>query len=260
MLYDASDYGPAYGLKLEYSTDGGAHFRTIAAAAPNTGRYAWTVPDAASARAVVRVSDPFNAGIYDASNNYFSIVGEIIEEIEAAEEEVIEEEQVVEEEEEAEERPGAELYEMLVKIGDNAGYGEGDIIMIKPAGFLWGREERKRFLIVKAHLTPEEVTGLMNPEKDASGRVLKRRKYRVDLEDKDMVRAKVETMRGLLASKPLVDMAKIKSGTKTVVQGFFEKLRKPAKREKVRAAERKVTRSSEFRKKLLELRKKSELR
>jgi hypothetical protein len=59
------------------------------------------------------------------------------------------------------------LYELLIKSGDNSslgGYKEGDIVMIKPAGYLWGTEEKEKFFIVKAYLIPQEAQELMSPQ------------------------------------------------------------------------------------------------
>ena len=44
-------------LKIEYSTDLGSTYRTIASRAPNTGSYLWQVPETVSAHCLVRISD-----------------------------------------------------------------------------------------------------------------------------------------------------------------------------------------------------------
>jgi len=100
IKWDATDYGPKYDIKLEYSTNGGINYSLITNAAKNSGRYSWKVPDSVTGKAVARVSDPYAASIYDASNNYFNIVYEIPEGEEVAAEEG-EEEDAAEEEEEA---------------------------------------------------------------------------------------------------------------------------------------------------------------
>jgi hypothetical protein len=60
-------------VKLELSTDNGAGWTTIAASAPNTGKYMWTVPQLGSTTALVRVSDAANVFVTDESNAGFAI-------------------------------------------------------------------------------------------------------------------------------------------------------------------------------------------
>ena len=49
--------GTVANVKLEYSTDNGSTWNTITASTSNTGSYSWTVPDAISSQALVRVTD-----------------------------------------------------------------------------------------------------------------------------------------------------------------------------------------------------------
>ena len=49
--------GTVNNVKLEYSADNGSTWNTIGASVANTGSYSWTVPDAISSQALVRVSD-----------------------------------------------------------------------------------------------------------------------------------------------------------------------------------------------------------
>ncbi|MFH1901555.1 MAG: Ser-Thr-rich GPI-anchored membrane family protein [Candidatus Omnitrophota bacterium] len=62
-------------VKLEYSADGGASWTTIIASTANTGTYAWTVADAITTQARVRVSDAVvgHPVAYDISDNNFTI-------------------------------------------------------------------------------------------------------------------------------------------------------------------------------------------
>ncbi len=60
-------------VKLEFSRDAGASWRTIAASAPNTGAYSWTVPDTVSNSVLIRVADAANAGVADLSDGTFFI-------------------------------------------------------------------------------------------------------------------------------------------------------------------------------------------
>jgi hypothetical protein len=65
--------GIAGPVKIEFSTDGGLAWRTIADSAPNTGRYTWAVPDVASTTCLVRISAASNSRLADASDAFFSI-------------------------------------------------------------------------------------------------------------------------------------------------------------------------------------------
>ena len=133
--------------------------------------------------------------------------------------EVEEEEEPEEEEEEMGQRPGTSLYEMLIKVGTarsrepSGRYEDGDIVMIKPAGFIWGGvANNPKFKIIQAYLTPQEAEDLTKPKESEDGTVLKRRKYRVTSAEKGLswIKAKVASMKGLLKSRPLVDITAIK--------------------------------------------------
>ena len=60
-------------VRLEFSTDAGATWQTIAANAPNTGGYNWLPPDNPSNRVLLRIFDANNANIVDVSDQPFSI-------------------------------------------------------------------------------------------------------------------------------------------------------------------------------------------
>jgi hypothetical protein len=66
-------YGDINEVLIEYSTDNGGSWQTVDPNAPNTGSYQWTVPDANSQQCLVRVSKVGNPGVYDVSNNVFTI-------------------------------------------------------------------------------------------------------------------------------------------------------------------------------------------
>lgn len=60
--------------KLEYSVDNGANYYTIIASTPASNEtYAWTLPDSASANALVRISDVSNSSINDRSDAVFTM-------------------------------------------------------------------------------------------------------------------------------------------------------------------------------------------
>jgi hypothetical protein len=60
--------GSIANVRIEYSTDGGANYSTVAASAPNTGTYPWIVPAASSSNVYVRISDASNPADFDESN------------------------------------------------------------------------------------------------------------------------------------------------------------------------------------------------
>lgn len=61
-------------VKIQYSTDNGGTWNTIATSAYNNGSYWWTVPNTPSTTCLVRISDYYNNMVYDVSNSVFSIV------------------------------------------------------------------------------------------------------------------------------------------------------------------------------------------
>ncbi|MBI3617172.1 MAG: hypothetical protein HY210_03015, partial [Candidatus Omnitrophica bacterium] len=69
--------GSIANAKLEYSTDGGTTYpNLIAASTPAAGlSYSWTIPDAISAAAKVKISDASDATVFDVSNANFNIIG-----------------------------------------------------------------------------------------------------------------------------------------------------------------------------------------
>jgi len=60
-------------VKLEYSTDSGSSWNTIANSAPNTGSYNWIVQSGNTATALVRISDAADGTPTDGSDAVFSI-------------------------------------------------------------------------------------------------------------------------------------------------------------------------------------------
>ncbi len=70
-----SSTGTLANVKIEYSINGGGTYSVITSSTPNTGSYAWTVPNSATASARIRISNPLNtSGTQDVSNSFFSIV------------------------------------------------------------------------------------------------------------------------------------------------------------------------------------------
>lgn len=65
--------GTIANIKIEYSTNSGSSWSTIASSTGNTGSYAWTIPATPTSTGLVRVSDAAAAGVNDVSNNTFSI-------------------------------------------------------------------------------------------------------------------------------------------------------------------------------------------
>ncbi|MFN8299565.1 MAG: hypothetical protein U0T75_10690, partial [Chitinophagales bacterium] len=60
-------------VKLEYSTDNGVSYNLINSAAPNTGSYAWVIPNTPTTQALVRASNSTGSTISDTSNANFTI-------------------------------------------------------------------------------------------------------------------------------------------------------------------------------------------
>ena len=65
--------GPVASVKLEYSTDNGTNWTTIAAAVSNGNSYSWTLPAVESAACLVRVSEAATGTPVDTSDAVFSI-------------------------------------------------------------------------------------------------------------------------------------------------------------------------------------------
>jgi hypothetical protein len=61
-------------VNLEYSTDRGSTWRSIATNVADTGHYDWTVPDLSTSQALVRVTDAAMPEVQDASDAPFTIV------------------------------------------------------------------------------------------------------------------------------------------------------------------------------------------
>ncbi|MCP4213504.1 MAG: hypothetical protein GY765_02555, partial [bacterium] len=60
-------------VHLQYSTDNGTNWSTIAASVPNTGTYNWTLPALHSSQCLIKISDTAGKA-EDLSNNVFSII------------------------------------------------------------------------------------------------------------------------------------------------------------------------------------------
>jgi hypothetical protein len=70
-----STFGLSGNVKLEYSTNGGSTWTTIAASTVNDGTESWTVPNAATTQGRVRVSSVADGGVNDASDSNFTLTG-----------------------------------------------------------------------------------------------------------------------------------------------------------------------------------------
>ncbi|NOY79204.1 MAG: T9SS type A sorting domain-containing protein [Calditrichaeota bacterium] len=65
--------GSISSVNIEYSTDGGGSWKSIASGYSNSGSYSWLVPNDLSDNCWVRVVDASNSSVYDHSDNSFSI-------------------------------------------------------------------------------------------------------------------------------------------------------------------------------------------
>ncbi|MFH1062049.1 MAG: hypothetical protein V1747_04095 [Candidatus Omnitrophota bacterium] len=67
--------GSIANVLLEYSDNNGTNFVPIIASTPNTGSYAWTVPDSITTQALVRITNLADLTVTDTSNAIFKIQG-----------------------------------------------------------------------------------------------------------------------------------------------------------------------------------------
>src|SRR2546422_7343838 len=67
--------GSIANVKLQYSKDNFATAVLITASTPNTGTFAWTVPNDISSTVKVRVTDTSDVSVFDDSNAAFKIMG-----------------------------------------------------------------------------------------------------------------------------------------------------------------------------------------
>ena len=207
IKWTAWDYENTYPMKIEYSLDAGKTFTTIVKQTENDGSYLWSVPkntDLLTKEAMICISDSYDEKT-QAKSKIFSIVPAVLkadetaavaisqalaqeaavseeakqaEEKEAAEEEI--QDKDLEALIEAGERPGTQLYDLVIKLGDNtsanaeedtrACYKEGDVVIVQPAGHQWSETERASFLIVQAYLTEKEALELTRSEEMNTGR------------------------------------------------------------------------------------------
>ena len=61
-------------VTIEYSTDNGATFTTIASSVSNTGSYSWTVPGTPSPECIIKISETADGDPYDQITTPFSII------------------------------------------------------------------------------------------------------------------------------------------------------------------------------------------
>jgi len=214
ITWTAMEYEPTYLWRIEFSSDAGKNYALLTDKAANTGKFLWTVPDKLTKKAKIKITDTLS---YDTSDKVFSIVSEEPE-AEAQLQEALPEETIegkieetiegkIKEKDlhkiiEAKERPGTELYDLVIKLGDNvsanaeedarASFKEGDVVIAQPVGHDWSQTERASFLIVQAYLTPEEALELTRSEKIYTGKVdeagrpiqrtIRKRAARIELE------------------------------------------------------------------------------
>jgi hypothetical protein len=60
-------------VRLEYSTDNGATWRTINTSVTNDGNYAWQVPNTLSSNSKIKITDTANPNAFTMTNANFSI-------------------------------------------------------------------------------------------------------------------------------------------------------------------------------------------
>ncbi|MFQ5420907.1 MAG: hypothetical protein ACE5EY_11175, partial [Anaerolineae bacterium] len=60
-------------VKIEYSTNGGANYKSVVSSTANDGSFAWTVPNEPSTNCVVKISDATDGNPFDIGNAVFTI-------------------------------------------------------------------------------------------------------------------------------------------------------------------------------------------
>lgn len=65
--------GTVGNVKIEYSTDTGSNWTTVAASTANDGVYNWTIPNTISTQCAVKISEASDSSPSDISNSFFSI-------------------------------------------------------------------------------------------------------------------------------------------------------------------------------------------
>ncbi len=229
IFWNAEGYDPEYPMEVAYSKADGTEFNVIANAANHFGDYTWNVPEGLSGEVLIKVSDGVTPDeVFDVSDRAFSIVSAGSNTAQNQQTEGVasgaaqgQDESKTPALEEKGKVPEKKSYEILVKLGDNVltdpeadkgSFKEGDIVMIKPAGYLWGKEERQKFLIVQARLTEREAADLVKPKEvvtvDKSGKtkikIVSKRRYKLNLLKADMLGKKDDALHGRLKTRPEV--------------------------------------------------------
>ena len=198
IVWSALDYEPSYKMDLTYSSDGGNTYQTIAQGVANSGNSLWQVPAALTQTAAIKVIDSLDNTVYGESANYFSVVSSNGEAQAALPmtpaESALNQEITQQVANPLAPRPGTNLYEILVKVGDSipgntfesaGAYKQGDIVALAPAGWKWSKTERSSFVIVRAYLLNSEVSKFLNPDiivnKNKTTQEISPRRYMIDL-------------------------------------------------------------------------------
>ncbi|MEI7751876.1 MAG: DUF2341 domain-containing protein [Candidatus Omnitrophota bacterium] len=225
IFWNAEGYDADYPMGIAYSDAGGKDFTAIVTTANGFGDYSWNVPEGLFGEILIKVSDGVSPDdVFDISDRPFSIVrGKALTEQDteqAAAAAGSGAAGMAENNTSGQARKKLTLYELLIKVSDataqnvsgNSPVDEGDIVMIKPAGYLWGKEERQKFLIVQARLTEKEAADLVKPKEvvtvDKSGKtkikIVSKRRYKLNLLKADMLGKKEDALKGRLKTKPEV--------------------------------------------------------
>ncbi len=71
-----TSYGPIENVKLEYSVNGGTFWNEITTSTLNDGNYLWEVPETASDRSLLRISEAVTGDPWDVSDSLFTLSDE----------------------------------------------------------------------------------------------------------------------------------------------------------------------------------------
>ena len=232
IIWGTEGYDPEYKMDLYYSNNGGETFQPIAESIANSGSYLWTAPQGEeTVKALVKITDHLDTGVSGISADYFAVgkgtPAEKAKEAEAvAAAKAKEAEALADKAKEAARTGSKKLYDLLIKRVDPkdtkkqkpTAYEDGDIVTIKPAGHAWGGEETSRFLIVQAYLTDKEVQDLTKIQEKTTGvfergeqvkKMVKMRKYKINLKKKELSDKGAPNKRGHLEGVTLSDLSAV---------------------------------------------------
>lgn len=233
IIWETEGYDPSSNMDLSYSLDGGTTFQPIASKVANTGGYSWTVPQTESSKAIIMVADSLDKTVYGVSSACFAISAAAKEaaktqnaQVQATTATQPQTPETVTVKSDLSKTGSKNMYDLLVirispaeaKKRPAGDYEDGDIVAVMPTGTIWGAEEVKNFLIVRAYLTEDQAKELTSPKATAAGadengklrqNITKIRRYKVNLGKKELADREAQTKRGYLGGAALSDLSTV---------------------------------------------------